>query len=378
MPSRLRGRLVALAAAMLALLPAAARAELIVGIGPAASSDVPYEEERLNLSSSGTDGARLVLKFGPAEAPCAAEPGTDARATVADTTVVDFGVNATAVAPEPGLYRACAWELDGGGGVRDRGEAAAEVVQQFAEASVAVGAPRVYRGIPNAVRSSGVGRKGRVLQTAVVTGACPASAPAADDPAVRDWLGGAGGVVVTMEGREYAFRQKLVTVGTYAVCSWVGERPGDPAPEATSQASMTIVAGKAKPTLMVSATRDGGYVAKPVWWSATLFGVFDGPLYVEARKAVHGSSARVVGSGPWQRVATLDLARQRVRPGADNGLMGFGFVRARGKVRLPASIGRQCGNQARIAFLRLRFPGSTVARPAASKPVELVGSLGGC
>jgi hypothetical protein len=41
-------------------------------------------------------------------------------------------------------------------------------------------------------------------------------------------------------------------------------------------------------------------------------------------------------------------------------------------------MGRQCGNQARIAQVRLRFGGTTLARPSRSKVIELPGSLGGC
>lgn len=363
---------------LLALPATAARATVHVSIYPASSSERVYEEEKLNLwASPSTENSRVVLTFGPASADCGAEPGADPRPVVGDKTV-EVALDVKAVAPEPGRYRACAWELDPAGAVRDRGQADEDVLQQFAEATLDVDARRVWREIPITVFSSAVARRGRVLQTVLVRGACPPAAPAVEDPAVARWLGGPAGRTVGTEELELSLPLRLATLGTFQLCNWVGERPGDPAPEAAGSVTVSVVGGRARTALGLVAARNRSDGTKPVRWSGTVISAFRGPVFLEARRVVHSRSGRLRGSGPWRRVATVELSRQRLRAGRSFGLGGFAYVKVSGTTVLPRAIGRQCGGQSRIAQVRLRFPGTLVARPATSEVVELVGSLGGC
>jgi len=171
------GRALGSVVALLLAFPAAGGAQVRVVINPASSSSEIYEEERLNLTAyPDAETARVVIAFGAAGGPCAAEPGADPRPVVADGTA-DIGLDATATAPDHGAYRACAWEYGPDGAVRGRGDTVAEVAQQFAEASLSAFPVRVWPGIPVDVFSSALGKRGRVLQTTLQSTACPASAP---------------------------------------------------------------------------------------------------------------------------------------------------------------------------------------------------------
>lgn len=363
---------------MLFAVPAPASAALTVAINPASSSDRIYEEERLNLTAyPDSETARVVVTFGPAGPACAAEPGGDPRPVVADGQA-DVGLDTTATAPEPGSYRACAWEYDGAGAIAGRGEKVAEVLEQFAEATVSAFPPRVWRGIPLDVFAGGLGMKGRIMQTAILRTACPPTAPAEADPAVVAWVGGFAGRTLGSDEVDVRLRVTLMVAGTYRVCNWISERLGDPGPEARAEGSFTIVGGKARTVVGgLRAIRDRSDASKPVRWNAVVVGAFRGRVFLEARKVVH-AGLKLRGSGPWKRVATVNLARRPLRSGGGRGLAGSSYLRVSGATVLPASIGTQCGGQSRIAQIRVRFPGTKIARPARSEVVELIGSLGGC
>lgn len=366
------------AVGLLLAIPATGGAEVRIAINPASSSSELYEEERLNLSAYPDDEtARVVIAFGAAGAACAAEPGADPRPVVADGAA-DIALDTTAIAPDHGAYRACAWEYGSDGAVRGRADTVAEVRQQFAEASVSVFPARVWPGIPLDVFSSALAKRGRLLKTALQRTACPASAPGPSDASVLEWIGDPAGRRLGSDELELRRRTTQTVPGTYRVCSWIHEAAGDPSPEARAETTFTVVPGRARTALGLRANRDRSDGTKPVGWSVNVVGAFRGRLLLEARKVVNAPSGALRGSGPWRRVATADLARASLRSGGNFGLAGSSFARVRGKTVLPAAIGRQCGRQSRIALFRARFAGTELARPARSKPVELVGSLGGC
>jgi hypothetical protein len=372
------GRRLGLAVLVLLVVPVVALAS--VGVNITTAGEEFYEDGALTVAVfDGTAGTtRLVATFGPAAEVCAAEPAADPRPVVVDAPA-DGVASGSAVPADPGTYRACGWALDASGAVRSRSEQVQEVVSRPAEVTAGAAASRVWPGIPLFVSADAYAFPGRLLQVAVALGTCPAAAPAEDDPAVVDWVSApAGDVINRASARSASGQVSLAVPGRYAVCSWVGETPGDPAPEAKASAPLTIVAGRARTALALTADRSLSDGTKPVRWSVTVIGAFRGRLVLEARKVVHTPSGALRGSGPWKRVAAADLARQRVRSGRQSGLAGPSYLRVTGKTVLPAAIGRECGTRARVAQVRARFSGSPLARPARSKVVELPGSLGGC
>lgn len=363
---------------MLLAVPAGALAN--VGVNITTGGEAFYEDDNLTVAVFDGDAAvtRKVATFGPSGQECAADPRADTRPVVVDAPASDGVATAAVVAPDPGTYRACGWALDASGAVHSRSEALEQIAAQPAEAIATASSTRLWRGISLTAFTSAYAKRGRLLQAAVVRGTCPAVAPSEGDPAVVLWLSAPGGDLIGAGQRRANGQLRPAMAGVYGVCGWVGELPGDPAPEAIASDRFTIVAGKARPLLGLTADRDISDGTKPVRWSANVIGSFAGRVFLEARKVVHAPSGTTRGSGPWKRVATVRLEGQRARAGGDFGLAGSSYLRVSGRTVLPAAIGRQCGRRSRIAQLRLRFPGTSIARHARSKVVELPGSLGGC
>ena len=332
------------------------------------------------VTGSETEARRLVVTFRSASGPaCAADPAADAGPVIIDGTHRPGQPTLIAsIKPgEPGAYRACGWELDGTGAVADRGELAVDVLAVPVEASVTTDAARTFRGVPLGVFVSLAGGPNRIGHVAAVAGnTCPAAVPAPDAPGVR-WVTTPVGVPLPAP-RDVQGEVTFTEAGDFSVCGWVTE-PGDAVAEKVAAEAVAVSRARLRPAIAVSGRRGGG-IAHPLVWTAKVFGAFSGKLVLEVRRHAYrydrSGSPRSVGVGRWRRLARVDAAKLPRRPGANATKWGTtSYLRARGKVRVPNSIGAQrCyGNLWADSFwVRLRFLGTTFAAPARSKPVAVL------
>lgn len=359
------------------LLPASASAELGTIFPPG------FEDEPVAIRAYILDEppARVVVAVHPATRPCGGSPEQDGGQIVIDAIADEEkgDLKAKVTLPDPGNYLACAWTLDAAGAVAETYQTSSEIAAQEAEVTTSLGGPRFYRGVPLEAARIVESIPGRVVQTAILRAPCPARAPDAGDPVVVRWLPSPSGTTIGRSGSLRASESFTLDVaGRYQVCTWVGEAAGDPVPEGADGVPLTILPGKAKTVLRLSVSR-GRSASDPARWGALVFGAFRGTLFFEGRRAALGRHDRIVGVGRWRPLVRVDLSklRQTFVPNGASTSLGNTILAPKGTTRLPRAIGA-CGLEAKIAFVRVRFGGTGLARAAVSKPVELTGTLGGC
>lgn len=359
------------------LLVAAPARALSVTVYPTGSAEELTEESPLELSVQTDDHAgRVVLAVRPAAmGPCGGDPGGDPGAAQFDAPM-DAVSSATGrlVLADPGSYAVCGWQVDDTGAVVDRLTQAIDVRQQPAETQVGTGGDTVYKGVPVEVTVEGDGAPGRVLQAALIAGAaCPAAAPVA--PETR-WVTPAAGVPASNVDLDRFLT--FDATGAYQLCSWVGERPGDPQPEAARGETIVVRPGRVRPLIQLSAQRSRQPLTA-LRFGVSIGGVSRGRIAIEVQKVVDRGGA-LRGSGPWRRVAAIDVAKLKIYRGPPRdypwGSSEFALINGQ-RTRVPASIAAQCHPaQARVYRVRARFLGTPDALPARSRVVSFGGSVG--